>query len=118
MLKVTKDVYYNIKRHMVDSDAKAIDLYVETGDMVDGKFKSDNRDLIPLSIVNIPDQPEIDLGDGNIIPAVAGRAWFDEQAAYVQSENPEHLGKDDYTYLKDRLWQTVVNMGLISGEII
>lgn len=118
MLKKTVDVYYHIERHMVDSRIKAIDLEVSTGILTDGEYVSDGRSLIKLSIVNIPDQAEIDMGDGIVIPAVAGRNWFDEQAVYVQSENPEHLGKSDYTYLKDRLWTTVVEMGLLSGEII
>ena len=118
MLKNTREIHHRIERHVVDSGAEAIDLEIATGTLVDGKFVGDGRSLIKLAIVNIPNQAEIDMGDGTSIPAVIGRNWFDEQASYVQSENPEHLGKNDYTYLKDRLWKTVVDMGLISGDVV
>ena len=118
MLKNTVEIYYHIERHIVDSRAKAIDLEVATGSFIDGEFVRDGRSLIKLSIVNIQDQPELDMGGGIIIPAVTGRNWFDEQAAYIQSDHAEHLGKNDYNYLKDRLWSTVIDMGLIIGEII
>lgn len=118
MLKRTVEVYYHIERYMTDAAIKAIDLEIATGSLVDGEFVSDGRSLIKLCIANIQDSPEIDMGDGDIIPAIVGRAWFDEQAAYVQSDHPEHVGQNNYDYIKSRLWNTIVEMGLLSGEVI
>lgn len=117
MLKKTGDMIYSIIRYSVDARAKEIAVEISTGGLVDGSFLSDGRSLIKHSITNRPDQPEHQLG-GETIPAVTGRAWFDEAASFISDENPGYAGLSDYEYNSKRLWSILLEMGKISGEVI
>lgn len=47
-----------------------------------------------------------------------GRKWFDEVAAFRQVDHPECIGMNDYEYNSHRIWSVLVEMGLVSGEIV
>ena len=47
-----------------------------------------------------------------------GRDWFNEAAAYRQVDHPECIGMNDYEYNSHRIWSILVEMGLMSGEIV
>ena len=49
---------------------------------------------------------------------VTGRDWFNEVAAFRQVDHPEYIGMTDYEYNSARLWAILLEMGLVSGEIV
>jgi len=50
--------------------------------------------------------------------AVAGRDWFNEAAAFRQVDHPECTGMNDYEYNSRRIWSILLEMGLVSGDIV
>ena len=49
---------------------------------------------------------------------VPGRDWFNEQAIFVKEDHAEYEGLNDYQYNSKRLWSVLVEMGLVTGDII
>lgn len=49
---------------------------------------------------------------------IAGRDWFKEAANFRQVNHPECIGMNDHEYNSYRLWSILVEMGLVSGEMI
>ena len=47
-----------------------------------------------------------------------GRDWFNEAAAFRQEDHSECIGMNDYEYNSYRIWSMLIDMGLMSGEII
>ncbi len=117
MLKNTVDLIYNIERFTVDAKSKAIDVEISTGILVDGEFISDGRSLIKHSITNVPATAEQQVGD-TIYPEILRRDWFNEASLFVADSKSEYNGMTDYQYNKIRLWSILLEMGLVSGDII
>lgn len=49
---------------------------------------------------------------------VSGRNWFDEQAVFVKEDNLKYAGMNDYEYNSNRIWDVLLEMGLMSGNIV
>ncbi len=49
---------------------------------------------------------------------VAGRNWFDEQAAFVKEDHAKYAGMNDHDYNSNRIWDILLEMGLMTGEIV
>ena len=47
-----------------------------------------------------------------------GRDWFTEATVFVSDDHPEYAGLTDYEYNSKRLWSILLEMGLITGEVI
>lgn len=166
MLKNNIEITHKIIRYTPDIEAMAINVEIATGNIVDGKFVTDRRELIKHRIVNEPERAvrktesltvdvngkiEISLMsiDGNPIEIdgttqdhvsgqsidcagyhegdmvsvayyyiVTGRDWFNEAAAYRQVDHPECIGMNDYEYNSHRIWSILMEMGLVSGDIV
>lgn len=117
MIKKISEITSRIIRYSVDARAKEISVDIATGSLINGEFISDGRALIKHSITNIPDQLGTEVA-GEVIPAIPGRAWFDEAAAFKQIDSPEHVGMNDYQYNSSRLWAILLEMGKVEGEVV
>ena len=69
-------------------------------------------------LVTCVDKTENDIVTVSYYYTESGRDWFNEAAMFVADSDTVYDGLNDYQYNSKRLWLILLEMGLISGEII
>lgn len=47
-----------------------------------------------------------------------GRNWFDEQALFVKEDHAKYKDMNDSDYNSNRIWDVLLEMGLVSGVVV
>lgn len=76
------------------------------------------QDHTSSKLVTCADKSENDIVTVSYYYTVTGRNWFYEAIAFISDEHAEYAGLSDYAYISKRLWTTLLNMGIVEGNIV